>query len=144
MFPEKLFKLLQVAIVVKRLSEAPLAVLLPMRKELLAGVPLLNKEFALLFRFQGRYRLRTIAVDMQRRNTSVLACPVQRPRNFVFRSRTRLAAIRHLQGRGKKRTEARPKETNHQIKFRGDRDRSGVSRVQLKFAVFQKMGTEDA
>ena len=35
MFPEELFKLLQVAIVVERPDEVPLAVRLPMRKELL-------------------------------------------------------------------------------------------------------------
>jgi hypothetical protein len=35
MFPKELLKLLQVAIVIARFGEVPLAVLFPMRKELL-------------------------------------------------------------------------------------------------------------
>src|SRR5260370_6935311 len=95
MFPEKLFKLLQIAIVFERARDVPLAVPLPMRKELLQGIPLPNKGFGLLSRFQRRRRLRTVAINAQLRHTAVLACVVQRPANFVFRSRAGRAPIRH-------------------------------------------------
>src|SRR5262252_2223147 len=54
--PEELFKLLQVAILVENPGEVPLAVRFPTRKELLDGVPLPEKDFALLLRFQRRGR----------------------------------------------------------------------------------------
>src|ERR1700756_4238855 len=92
---EELFKLLQVAILVENPGEIPLAVRLPTRKELLDGVPLPAKGFALLFRFQRRGRLRTVAVNAQLRHAPVVASVVQRPANFEFRSRARRASIRH-------------------------------------------------
>jgi hypothetical protein len=52
MLPEELFKLLKVAIVIERAGELPLAVLLPMRKEILQGVPMPAERFASLFRLQ--------------------------------------------------------------------------------------------
>src|SRR6267378_1619552 len=92
-FPEEFLKLFQAVIVVDLAGEAPLAVLLPMCKELLHSVPLPAKGFTLLFRFQRWRRLRTVAVNAQNRKTAAFACPVQCPGNFVFGSRVRRAAI---------------------------------------------------
>src|SRR5689334_17983031 len=75
MFPEEFFKLLEVAVVTKNCG-IPLAVLVPIRKELLQGVPLLTKGFPLRFWFQRRSRLRTVAVHVQWRNPSVLVCVI--------------------------------------------------------------------
>src|SRR6516162_7246767 len=116
MSPEELFKLLQLAIVVAPPRKALLAAFLPMGKELLQGVPLPNKGFGLLFRFQRRRRLRTVAINIQSRNASILSCVIQRPTDFVLRSRDWLATIRHLQARNRQGAEARPEDTNHQIK----------------------------
>src|SRR5262245_32120281 len=108
MSPEELFKLLQVAIVVAPPRKALLAALLPIRKELLQTVPLPQEDFALLFRFQRRRRLRTVAINVQSRNASILTRVFQRPTNFILRSRGRPATIRHLQARSRQRAEARP------------------------------------
>src|SRR5262249_32757169 len=111
--PEELFKLLQVAIVVEHPDKVPLALCLPTRKELRDGVPLLEKGLALLFRFQRRCRLRTVAVNPQLSYAPVLACTVQRPANFAICSRGGRASIRHPQGRDQQAAKARPKDTNH-------------------------------
>src|SRR6516164_10044957 len=101
MFPEVLFKLLEVMIVIARPAEIPLTLLRPIREKPLQGVPLPNKDLAFLFRFQRWRRLRTVAINTQRRNTSVLSGVIQRPPNFVFCSRVGRAAIRHIQTRTK-------------------------------------------
>jgi hypothetical protein len=74
--PEELFKLLQVAIVGERPNAVPVAVRLPMRKELLDRVPTSAKGFALRFRFQRRRRVRTVAEDAQPRYAPVPGCLV--------------------------------------------------------------------
>src|ERR1700751_1131836 len=94
--PEELFKLLQVAILVENPCEIPLGVRFPTRKELLDGVPLPEKGFALLSRFQRRRRLRAVAVNAQLRHAPVLACVVQRPANFAICSRGGRTSLRHL------------------------------------------------
>ena len=87
-----------------------------------------NKDLAFLYRFQRWRRLRTVAINTQRRNTSVLSRVIQRPPNFVFCSRVGRAAIGHLQTRTKRAAEARPKDTNYEIKSRWVRDRSLIVR----------------
>src|SRR5215468_11544260 len=99
MSPEELFKLLQLAIVVAPPRKALLAVFLPMRKELLQGVPVPQEGLGLLFRFQRRRRLRTVAINVQSRNASILTLVIQRPTNFILRSRDWPATIRHPQAR---------------------------------------------
>src|SRR6516165_7993004 len=113
MAPEELFKLLQVAIVVAPPRKALLAALRPMCEELLQGGPVPAKGFALLFRFQRRRRLRTVAINVQSRNASILTRVFQCPTNFIRRSRGRPATIRHLQARNRQGAEARPEDTNH-------------------------------
>src|ERR1700746_71355 len=113
MSPEKLFKLLQIAVVVEHPEEVSPAALLPMGKELLQGVPMPQEDFALLFRFERRRRLNTVAINVQLRNSSILTCVIQRPGNFVVRSRRCLATIWHLQDRGCQGAEPRPEDTNH-------------------------------
>src|SRR4029077_1432827 len=95
--PEELFKLLKVAIVIQSAAELPLAVLLPMRKKILQGVPLPAEGFTILFRLQRRSRFRTVAKDVPRRK--VFICAVECPSNFVFCSRARRVVIRYSQGR---------------------------------------------
>src|SRR3979411_2418001 len=113
--PEELFKLLQVAILVENPGEVPLPVRFPARKELLDGVPLPAKGFALLFRFQRRRRLRTVAVNAQLRHAPVLACVVQRPANFAICSRGGRAPLRPPFGRGPTTAKARPKQAKQNI-----------------------------
>src|SRR6516162_3464739 len=141
MFPEVVFKLLEVVIVTARPAEASLTLLRPIREKFLQGVPLPNKDLAFLFRFQRRRRLGTVAINTQRRNTSVLSRVIQRPPNFVFCSRVGRAAVRHLQTRTKRAAEARPKDTNHEIKSRRVRDLSLIVSVWSKSVIFQKIGT---
>src|SRR6516225_6022279 len=140
MSPEKLFKLLQVAIVVAPPRKALLAVFLPMRKKLLQGVPAPQEDFALLFWFQRRRRLRTVAINVQSRNASILSCVIQRPTNFILRSRGWPAIIRHLQARNRQGAEARPEDTEHQIKVCRVRNLSPVVRLRSKALTFPEKG----
>src|SRR6516164_4123201 len=101
MFPEVVFKLLEVVIVIAPPAEAPLTLFRPIREKPLHGVPLPNKGLAFLLRFQRWRRLRTVAINTHRRNTAVLSRVIQRPPNFVFCSRVGRAAIGHIQTRTK-------------------------------------------
>src|SRR6516225_8198463 len=141
MFPKLVFKLLEVMIVIARPAEVPPTLLRPIREKPLQGVPLPNKYLAFLFRFQRWRRLRAVAINTQRRNTSVLSRVIQRPSNFVFCSRVGRAAVRHLQTRTKLAAEARPKDTNYEIKSRRVRDPSLIVSVLSKTVIFQKIGT---
>src|SRR5262249_26045335 len=141
MSPEELFKLLQLAIVVAPPRKTLPAVFLPMRKELLQGVPVPQEDFALLFWFQRRRRLRTVAINMQSRNAPILTRVIQRPTNFVLRSRGWLATIRHLQARNRQGTEARPEDTDHQIKVCRVRNLFLVARLRSKAPMFPEKGT---
>src|SRR6516162_46809 len=141
MFPEVVFKLLEVVIVIAGPAEVPLALLSPIREKLLQGVPLPNKDLAFLSRFQRWRRLRTVAINTQRRNTSVLSRVIQRPPNFVFCSRVGRAAIGHIQTRIKQAAQARPKDTNYEIKSRRVRDPYLIVSVWPKSGIFQKIGT---
>src|SRR5215471_5720340 len=138
MSPEELFKLLQLAIVVA--PPRNLAVFLPMRKELLQGVPAPQEGLGLLFRFQRRRRLRTVAINVQSRNASILTRVIQRPTNFVLRSRGWPATIRHLQASNRQGAEARPEDTNHQIKVCRVRNLSQVVRLRSKALMFPEKG----
>ena len=53
MIPEEFLELLQVAILAACTGEVSFAVLFPSREKLLQGVPLPNKDFALLFGSNG-------------------------------------------------------------------------------------------
>src|SRR6516162_11628691 len=141
MFPEVVFKLLEVVIVIAGPAEVPLALLSPIREKLLQGVPLPNKDLAFLSRFQRWRRLRTVAINTQRRNPSVFSRVIQRPPNFVFCSRVRRAAVRHLQTRTKRAAEARPKDTKYEIKSRRVRDPALIVSLWSKVVIFQKIGT---
>src|SRR6516225_10567206 len=138
--PEELFKPLQVAIPVENPGEVPLLVRFPTGKELLDGVPLPEKGFALLFGFQRRRRLRTVAINVQSRNASILSCVIQRPTNFILRSRGWPAIIRHLQARNRQGAEARPEDTEHQIKVCRVRNLSPVVRLRSKALTFPEKG----
>jgi hypothetical protein len=73
MLPEELFELLKVAVVIQGAGELPLAVLLPMRKKILQGVPMPAEGFTILFRLQRWSRFRAVAKDVPRRKVFICA-----------------------------------------------------------------------